>query len=895
MRRIWTVVMATAMGLAPLTAPAQQNMPSLTERLAIFSSSDKDDQQPTVRQTSAESHRASRAERNSPTTRTSGSSSGKRSLFGGLGGLFGGNRDGDDGDAPEGNGSHPMPYDPAELSSASQQQRRGAQPATQPGRQPAPRATATNQRGETAPVRRSLQGGSPAATRDRQQAAAQPARESAAPTTTTTIVNRTPRRSPTMGTQRGRTELDEAIADLNAAPSGSRYAAEGEAGAAPDYLDALDALAEPSRTTVARGPSGPSTHDTGRVQVSPQTIDFGRALSQRSGVRDDAPTDDQTSVDPSIIPDPASDALPVEVAARPPRTAPAQAAQPQPIASRDYDDLGSLLQEASPPPRQRAEVAQPAPESEVEQPQVASEAELAEEQFAATEPDITPTPVAAAQPIAEPQVEVAEMTPAADVLFTSRQPVIVSRVAGPQRLTVGRPATYEIVLQNLGKVGANELLAVVNVPQSATLLDASSSAGAIEQVDDLADGTQALHWEMQQLGAGETVTMKVQLTPRTGANLALGVRFSHAPVGSDAVVEVEEPLLTMSLQGPEVVQFGVAQRYKLVLTNPGTGPAEEVELELLPPGGDPSSMIRHGVGTLAAGESKELELELTAREAGELEMLASATATGGVKTAAHKTVRCVKPELDLDWRGPEEKYGNSVATYYLRVRNTGEAATDAVAVGVNLPEGAELVSASNGYGPGPDKNSIAWHGAALQPGEERFLQFKCRLAKPGANQIGLRAETPSGLLDQQTAETNVIAVADLKLDIADPKGPLPVGEPVVYEIRVRNRGAIAARGVSIVGLFSTGIDPTAVEGGKHTVRDGRVAFRAIDSLAAGDEVVLKIQAKAHDEGTHVFRAEVLCQDLEMKLSAEEMTKFFVEENPWDSAATAYGAEPPQRR
>lgn len=908
MRRIWMVMTAAAIGLAPRTAPAQQNPPSLAERLAFFTSSDDDEITPAVRQTAGTSPRAPRDMRNSG-QRSGTSGGGGRSLFGRvtLGGILG-RGDSDQGDAsPSFNASHPMPYDPAAVTgdrrqagsgSAAQQQRSGP---------------SSRQRGQQAPsggfnasaVERQQQPGTPnsSATRQRQTATAQNGRQAEPPEQdgqpareTTSVATRMPRRSPTTGVERGRRELDEAVADLQSAapsPSGdsSRAVAGEGADAIPDYLEALDALAEPSRpNTDAPGPAPRATRGTGKVTVSPDTVDFGRVLSQRSGTRRSTSPESPATTEPAApaavparIPDPAGGA--------PHRVATAQAngrtgsAGPRSasVAGAETEDLGALLGAAPTKAQANPTPVNQAPAVPTEQPR--SEA-IAEPVAVAPLTPAEPTPVVAVETTSKSRVP---------VLFTSRQPVIVSRVEGPQQLTVGRPATYRIVLENLGQVGAAEMLATITVPDSAELLDATATAGAIEQIDGGDGAEQILHWEMNELAAGEAATMDLNLTPRSGANLALGVRFSHAPVGSDAIVQVKEPLLTMSLQGPEVVQFGVAQRFKLVLANPGTGPAEDVQLELLPPGGDEAAKIRHGVGTVLPGETKELELELTAREAGQLEMAASATAIGDIAAGATKTIHCVKPELAIDWRGPEEKYSGAVATYYLRIRNPGEAATDAVAVGVQLPEGAELVSASDGYAPGPDKNSIAWHGAALQPGEERYLQFKCKLAKPGVNQIGLRAETPSGLTDQATAQTSIIAVADLKLEIADPKGPVPVGESVVYEIRVRNRGAMAARGVSIVGLFSAGIDPTAVEGGKHTVRDGRVAFRAIDSLAAGEEVVLKIQAQAHEEGSHVFRAEVLCQDLETKLSAEEMTRFFIEDNPWDSAATAYGEDAPTRR
>ena len=56
-------------------------------------------------------------------------------------------------------------------------------------------------------------------------------------------------------------------------------------------------------------------------------------------------------------------------------------------------------------------------------------------------------------------------------------------------------------------------------------------------------------------------------------------------------------------------------------------------------------------------------------------------------------------------------------------------------------------------------------------------------------------------------------------------------------------------------MFSQGIEPSHVEGGQHTINDGRVSFRTLDNVAPGSETVFKIHAKATASGTHVFRAD----------------------------------------
>ena len=117
------------------------------------------------------------------------------------------------------------------------------------------------------------------------------------------------------------------------------------------------------------------------------------------------------------------------------------------------------------------------------------------------------------------------------------------------------------------------------------------------------------------------------------------------------------------------------------------------------------------------------------------------------------------------------------------------------------------------------------------------------------------------LNDMADIVTNVEALADLKLDVSDPSGPIAVGDEMVYELRVHNRGTKSADSVGVVAYFSEGIEPISAEGGTHDISNGVVAFRPLATLAVGGEVVYRIHAKAEKTGKQMFRTEVECGTL----------------------------------
>lgn len=480
-----------------------------------------------------------------------------------------------------------------------------------------------------------------------------------------------------------------------------------------------------------------------------------------------------------------------------------------------------------------------------------------------------------------------------NLLATQQTPIISSDIRGPKQILVGREATYRVRLQNQGQIPAERLVANIRIPAGAEVVGTTTTQGTIAQPSDL-QSAGSIEWQLTRLEAGANEALDIRLVPRSSRPLELGVSWTLAPVGSRAVVEVQEPKLRLHVAGPDEVLYGKPQLYRLTLSNPGTGTAENVKLELMPPGGGNQAVTAHTVGDLGPGVSQSIEVELTAREAGKLFVKAIALAEGGLSADDSKEIFCRKPELEVDWRGPESKFTGTEATHFFRVRNPGTAPAEDVIVTVNLPPGAALVSASEGQTFDAKHDQIAWRIGTLGPGDDYYMELKCRVNTPGKNEMKITAATSAGdLIDTHLAETNVVALADLKLAVSDPPGPVALGAEAIYEIRVTNRGQGSAKDVNVVALFSEGVEPVTVEGAMYSITDGRVSFRAIDDLAPGKDIVLRVRASARQTGTHVFRAEVLCRDLDIKLAAEETTLFYADEvfDPQQQGAAQFNSAP----
>ena len=465
-----------------------------------------------------------------------------------------------------------------------------------------------------------------------------------------------------------------------------------------------------------------------------------------------------------------------------------------------------------------------------------------------------------------------------NVLASNQTPVLTADIRGPKQILVGREAVYRVRLQNQSDIPAEGIVAIVKVPSGAEVMNTSATQGIVQASQDGSSKGQ-LQWQLPRVDRRGAETLEIRLIPRESRPLELGVSWTLAAVGSRAIVEVQEAKLQLEIAGPNEVLFDRPQVFKLTISNPGTGTAESVKIELLPPGGEQSGVSSHPLGDLAPGASQTVEVKLTPREAGKMTVKAIASAEGGLSSDAAKDVFCRKPELEVDWRGPATKYAGTMATYFIRVRNPGTAPAEDVTIHAALPDGAEFTSASEGQSYDAERKEVSWRVGSLGPGDDNYMEIKCVLKSPGTNRMKIAADSATAeLAVNKVAETNVIAIADLKLEVSDPSGPVAVGSQVVYEIRVNNRGASAAKDINIVALFSEGIEPEQADGAMYTVSDGRVSFRPIEELGAGRDIVLRIRAHALQPGTHVFRAEVLCRDLEIKLAAEETTRFYADDS-----------------
>lgn len=656
----------------------------------------------------------------------------------------------------------------------------------------------------------------------------------------------------------------------------------------------LDRIAPPRRPIIVRPPRTGGKENQAQIETSdaiekPRHEERTAALPTRAKNHKAAPraavepideTEDQPEPAETVMPKPVT-STPHRLAARPRVNASVEDDEVSPtVATPVAESVDAIDEPAGQQPTLASDSvpealeptegkgdAQPTSEAEAGTPTLAPEAKSETVQNA--KPDAT-SPSDSTPAVASPA-----MVETPGLLFTSASPVLSVEATGPRKVLIGKEAAFIVKIKNAG-AAANNVIVTINIPSYVEVHGAQATLGTA-QPPEPGDRREPLQWKISRLDAGGEEVLNLKLVPRKSTPLDLAIQWTFVPEASQTQVEVQEPKLAMTISGPDEVPYGQSKIYKLTVSNPGNGDTENVVVGLLPIGRSADGAPNHRLGTLVAGESKTIDIELAARQAGAITIKAQAFADGGLRAEATEQVMVRRASLRVDVLAPKVKYAATVGTYRVKVTNAGDASAENVQVTSMLPPETKFVSTTGGGRLDPQLGKVTWNVGSLQAGGERVFELECALLTPGENRTQFVVVADGDLSASTTSTTHVEALADLKLEVRDPQGPIAIGDEAVYEVQIRNRGTKMAEHIDLCVFFSEGLEASSVDGPAHEIATGQVLFKPIVSIGPGDTVSIRVHARAEKPGNHVFRAELTSHHPTTKLAAEEATHFYGEE------------------
>ena len=264
---------------------------------------------------------------------------------------------------------------------------------------------------------------------------------------------------------------------------------------------------------------------------------------------------------------------------------------------------------------------------------------------------------------------------------------------------------------------------------------------------------------------------------------------------------MRQPLLDIKVKGPEKTVAGDDAIFLIALSNPGDGLAEKIELKAnLPEGLEHSRgrSLHMMLPSLAAKESRTLQLICQARGTGLQTVTVSATAEGNLNANDLASVEILQPKLDLVVSGPKLRYIDRHAVYTLKVNNPGNVPASNVTLTEIVPTGFKFHQASAQGQFDKEKHVVTWSVGDLMPGQTREVSLDLIAAAPGEHKLVGTVNSARGVKSEAEVRTRVEGLSRLEVDVTDTEDPVEVGAETTYKIRVLNSGTKMEANIQVV-------------------------------------------------------------------------------------------------
>lgn len=363
----------------------------------------------------------------------------------------------------------------------------------------------------------------------------------------------------------------------------------------------------------------------------------------------------------------------------------------------------------------------------------------------------------------------------------------------------------------------------------------------------------------------------------------------HMPFCTDVTYNLPElcidPIITeakllIAKRAPSEVLLCDIIPVTFVVTNTGTGVASNVAIkESLPPGlvtQDGKSDVTLDVGSLSAGESREVTLTVKAENTGEFKNTAMVVADGDLTAESNTTVTVVRqPVLAIEKSGSEKVYVGRTISYSIVVTNQGDGQAASTVIEDTVPANASVVNASQGAT--LSGNKVTWNVGTLQPQDSQKVTLTLNPNGIGTVKNMVTASAACASAVSASAVTEVLGIPAILLEVIDIEDPIEVGNNETYDIVVTNQGSDTGTNIKITCVLeeemqyvsSTGPTTASVSADGKTV-----TFAPLPTLAAKAKADWKVVVKALQAGDVRFKVIMIEDCLGRPVEETEATNFY---------------------
>ena len=401
----------------------------------------------------------------------------------------------------------------------------------------------------------------------------------------------------------------------------------------------------------------------------------------------------------------------------------------------------------------------------------------------------------------------------------------------------------------------------------------------------------ALIFDLPDLGAGKKQELVLSVRPAKLGSFTVSADVATQDglqAHKETTTRIEAGKLGLLIEAAPVALVGERIPVRIAVTNSGSTPGNNVTVWARFDDGlkhaSGQNPVELTVGTIAPGQTRIVDLPLTAKAAGMFTVRATATADGNVTAAAEPIAFEVRrAELRATVTGPKLAYLDQDFVWTIAVSNAGDGPISNVIVRATLPSEVRLKDAGDAK---PGAGTVEWNIPTLKAGEQKTVKLTVDAMKfsekatlsvlATADATSSNDGTPVGDPVQARAEsaTAIIGTPAVSLELVAPTGLVEVGKRVTYIVRVKNKGTISARNIDVTA-FAPAEFKTLRAFGKAEGRlesEGKVAFPTVEELRPGETMAFSIEVEAVQTGDARFRAEVKAADLSAPLKEEQAVR-----------------------
>ncbi|WP_158264812.1 DUF11 domain-containing protein [Blastopirellula marina] len=450
-----------------------------------------------------------------------------------------------------------------------------------------------------------------------------------------------------------------------------------------------------------------------------------------------------------------------------------------------------------------------------------------------------------------------------------QQPSITMEKRAPAEIQVGKPATFSLIVKNVGQSTAHDVVIRDSVPSGTALINTAPVA-------ETGVGGELL-WKIGQIAPGEEKRLTMELMPQAEGDVGSVATVSfaaHATVRS----RVTKPELTIEQTAAPTVLIGDNLLLAITVSNPGTGPATGVVLEEVvpenfthPAGGE----LEFEIGTLKPGETRSLELTLKASKAGRTQNVLGIRGDGNLQTQTELNVEVIAPELQVSMVGPKLRYLDRPAKYQVSISNPGTAPAQNIDLITYLPKGMKFVDANNAGQYDANQHAVFWNLEELPPSQSGAVELTALPIEAGDQKIRVEGSARMGLAAQSETLVQVEGIVALFFEVADQADPIELGKDTTYDVRVVNQGSKTATNVRVAAILPPGMQGVDATGAaKGLVSGNEVIFEPLARLLPKGEETFRIKVKGIAAGDQRIKVQVSSDEIPQPITKEESTRVY---------------------